>query len=241
MRRISVAVLLLAFAEGALAFSFHLNQMEFNSWPEYCKAKYVVTNVGSASPYVSQVSDQTIAKWGQRLGRTWPNIHHGCASMIWIVRSEQLAGKDEQQYAYALKQAAGESQYSIQRTNPQDPIYTKLVTVHARVEYALGKRDQAVQTLQSAIRNAPEVADSYAVLATLLYKQGKFSEAREILQSGVRKAKPPTAEMHYFLGLVLVKENNYAEATKHAKQAYALGYPLPGLKNKLRASGHWGQ
>lgn len=241
MKRSLTGLLLFAFTQVAMAYNFHLNQMEFNSWPEYCKAKYVITNIGSASEFANQVSEATISKWSHLLGDTWPNVHHGCAGLIWIVRAERLAGKNQQQYEFALREAANEAQFSIQRTNPSDPLYSKFVAVHARVAYAVGKKDQALQVLRLTIKKAPQVADSYAVLATFLFKEGKYDEARDVLQAGLARAKPVTAELHYFLGLVLLKKNDYEQAEKHAKAAYAQGYPLPGLRNKLKAAGHWTQ
>jgi len=241
MRRYFVGLLLFGFAHLAMGYSFTLNQIEWNSWPEYCKAKYVVTNVGEVSPFARQVSPDTIAKWKGRLGETWWNIHHGCAGMIWIVRAEKLEGKNAQQYQFAIKRAHDEAEYSLQRTPQTDPLYGKFIAVQARVAYAVGQGEQAIKLLRASIKNAPEVADSYAVLATFLYKQGKFAEARAVLEDGIAKVKPPTAEMHYFLGLILVKQKDYAPAEVQAKAAYALGYPLPGLKNKLKAAGHWSQ
>ena len=36
-----------------------------------------------------------------------------------------------------------------------------------------------------------------------------------------------------------VKKKEYEKASAHAQKAYALGFPLPGLKNKLKAAGKW--
>ncbi len=48
-----------------------------------------------------------------------------------------------------------------------------------------------------------------------------------------------SSEIHYFLGLTLVDLKRYEEAVEHARKAYALGYPLQGLRKKLKAAGHW--
>jgi tetratricopeptide (TPR) repeat protein len=45
--------------------------------------------------------------------------------------------------------------------------------------------------------------------------------------------KPDLAEAHYNLGLLYVDLGDYAKARKEADIAYAAGYPLQGLKNKL--------
>ena len=51
------------------------------------------------------------------------------------------------------------------------------------------------------------------------------------------KLDPNSAEAHYNLGLAYLAKKNNQAAFKQAKLAYQLGYPLPGLKNKLAAQG----
>jgi hypothetical protein len=50
---------------------------------------------------------------------------------------------------------------------------------------------------------------------------------------------PDSAEAHYNLGLLYVRSGEYAEARTHAGRAYALGYPLPGLRDQLDRAGQW--
>jgi len=47
------------------------------------------------------------------------------------------------------------------------------------------------------------------------------------------------AEVHYNLGLLYAAEEDYDRARQHAWQAYAAGYPLPGLRDRLKAAGQW--
>ena len=44
-------------------------------------------------------------------------------------------------------------------------------------------------------------------------------------------------EIHYFLGLAYLNLKDLDLASEHARRAYDLGYPLPGLRNKLAAAG----
>lgn len=50
---------------------------------------------------------------------------------------------------------------------------------------------------------------------------------------------PNNADVHYNLGLLQFEQGDYAAARKHAEAAYAAGYPLPGLRDKLRKAGQW--
>lgn len=47
------------------------------------------------------------------------------------------------------------------------------------------------------------------------------------------------ANIHYNLGLALIDLNRYDEALESAHKAYALGFPLPGLRDKLKRAGKW--
>ena len=50
---------------------------------------------------------------------------------------------------------------------------------------------------------------------------------------------PAMAEAFYNLGLLQVKTGDYEAALESARQAYGLGYPLPGLMKKLKKAGYW--
>ena len=50
---------------------------------------------------------------------------------------------------------------------------------------------------------------------------------------------PDSSELHYNLGLLLTNLDRHEDALSHAQRAYAMGFPLPGLKRRLIKSGHW--
>lgn len=240
MKKFVAAIIFSGFAGAAYGYSFSLNPAEWGTWPDYCKAKYVVTNVGAVSRYRRLVSQEFVKKWEGLMGYdTWPNIHHGCAGLIWITRAERLKGKNAQQFEHALNNAHSEATYSITRTDPSHPFWAKMAMVLARVDYNRGKTAHAIATLYKIAEQVPTLAESYTVLGAYLFREKKFAEAREVLERGIETVDKPTAEMHYFLGLVLLRQKDYAQAREQAEQAYSLGYPLPGLRNKLRSVGHW--
>ena len=57
--------------------------------------------------------------------------------------------------------------------------------------------------------------------------------------SAAEKLAPHSAELHYNFGLLYFDLKNYKEAVAQARQAYAKGFPLPGLKRKLQNIGAW--
>jgi len=55
---------------------------------------------------------------------------------------------------------------------------------------------------------------------------------------GDKMVEGRSAEIQYNLGLVLLELGDIEEAQIAARKAYELGYPLPGLRNKLKRMGH---
>jgi Flp pilus assembly protein TadD len=54
-----------------------------------------------------------------------------------------------------------------------------------------------------------------------------------------QKLMPESVELHYNLGLLYTSLARYDDALSEAHQAYAGGFPLMGLKNKLMRLGVW--
>jgi len=50
---------------------------------------------------------------------------------------------------------------------------------------------------------------------------------------------PNSAEVHYNMGLAYFEMDRFDDAVEHALKAYELGYPLPGLRNRLASVGKW--
>lgn len=69
-------------------------------------------------------------------------------------------------------------------------------------------------------------------------KTGDQEMARQHYEAALEIA-PNSAEVQYNVGLWLFDLKEYDRARSHAVKAYDLGYPLPGLRNKLRRVGAW--
>ncbi|MGK5065123.1 ABC transporter permease [Janthinobacterium sp. LB3P112] len=91
---------------------------------------------------------------------------------------------------------------------------------------------------ERAIAFAPHDVTARMVYGNYLLATGQDAMALEQLDSASRLA-PEQATIQYNLGLMYVKKKEYDKASAHAQKAYALGFPLPGLKNKLKAAGKW--
>lgn len=89
-----------------------------------------------------------------------------------------------------------------------------------------------------AIRFRPTDGVVRMVYGNYLLKAGKTDEAAEQLQTAVN-LQPENPTINYNLGLLYVQKKDYEQARIYAKKAYELGFPLPGLKNKLVEAGKW--
>jgi len=96
----------------------------------------------------------------------------------------------------------------------------------------------AEKYLNKAITLYPQYASTHVIYGIFLQKAGRLDDAILHYEDALR-LEPNASETHYNLGLALFKKGDQDGALKHAKRAYQLGYPLPGLRNKLIKAGKW--
>ncbi len=89
-----------------------------------------------------------------------------------------------------------------------------------------------------AIRFKPRDGIVRMVYGNYLLKAGQTDKATEQLKEAIH-LQPEDPTVNYNLGLLYVQKKDYEQAIIYAKKAYELGFPLPGLKNKLMEAGKW--
>lgn len=89
-----------------------------------------------------------------------------------------------------------------------------------------------------AIRMNTKDAQVRSIYSAFLSHRGRNKEALEQLEVAA-DLEPDNATILYNLGLFYLKQKNYEKAGRYAEKAYALDYPLPGLRNKLIQAGKW--
>jgi len=118
---------------------------------------------------------------------------------------------------------------------------------HHRALYTMGRyqRKQPFEHLEQdtlhsmscyfdrAIRMQPLDGTVYSLWAIYLHKDKKLDEAKIKYEKALEIDKD-NSEFQYNYGLLMFDMKNYDEARKHAEIAKKLGYPLPGLLNKLK-------
>ena len=87
-----------------------------------------------------------------------------------------------------------------------------------------------------ALRFAPDDAMVKTVYGLYLIKRNKHKDAVAQLEAALAQAGD-NANVHYNLGLAYFDLKQYDKALKSAHAAYRMGFPFPGLKNKLERVG----
>jgi tetratricopeptide (TPR) repeat protein len=91
---------------------------------------------------------------------------------------------------------------------------------------------------ERAITFTPNDPTLYYIFGIYLHKKKDYQRAHVAYDDALTLGAG-SAEFHYNLGLLLVDIGDYESARAHARKAYELGAPFPGLQNKLKKAGEW--
>lgn len=91
---------------------------------------------------------------------------------------------------------------------------------------------------ERAIRFAPDDETVRMLRGIYHAKIGDNEEALKDYMDALRIA-PDSSQIHYNIGLLYVKLKKFEQARVHARRAYDLGFPLPGLRDQLKRVGEW--
>jgi tetratricopeptide (TPR) repeat protein len=83
---------------------------------------------------------------------------------------------------------------------------------------------------------SPQDGTSFMLYGIYLARNRLDAEAAKQLEKAAQ-LMPDNVDVSYNLGLIYLELKDYDKAVAQAKLAYAAGYPLPGLKQKLAAAG----
>lgn len=90
-----------------------------------------------------------------------------------------------------------------------------------------------------AVRFRPDDLNVRVIYANFLIKRKRTAEAAAQLDLADKAGDAESANFYYNLGLALADVQRWERARVRANQAYELGFPLPGLKDKLIKAGQW--
>ncbi len=97
---------------------------------------------------------------------------------------------------------------------------------------------EAEPYFEKAIDAYPQHSETYLIYGVYLHRLGKIEDAAAKYKKAIEQDSR-SAEAYYNLGLALVALDRFDEANVAAHKAYALGHPLPGLKNELKSHDAW--
>lgn len=89
-----------------------------------------------------------------------------------------------------------------------------------------------------ALRFRNDDAVVKTIYASYLAKNGKSAEALGQLNEAARLGED-NANIIYNTGLIYFDLKDYEKSLSYAHQAYRMGFPLPGLRDKLKRAGKW--
>lgn len=107
-----------------------------------------------------------------------------------------------------------------------------------KTDLPVGARLRVHCYFQRAVRFAPEDAEVRAVYGYYFARRGKANEAKVQFEKAEELDQNKTnIAVYRAFGYLELKD--YEKALAAAKQAYASGYPLPGLRHRLERVGAW--
>ena len=211
---------------------------EFLAWPDYCQARFVQLPVGEQSQWATKISRAQIEIAKRAIGETaFLSIHHACAGSMWLERARYEKDKTRRNFMY--NQVTMETSYTLARVPETSPLMPGLLANMAAAARGLGNDDRAVEYLQHAVELLPENPATYVSLGLLYRSMGDLQKSRDVFVRGSKATGESSPELNYDFALLLLQLKEFPLAVHHARLAYSLGFPLPGLKNKLKKLGLW--
>ena len=118
------------------------------------------------------------------------------------------------------------------------PNHPQALQLQANALLRLGQATLIDGYFERAYKVSPDVAQLHVTHGVVLLQQNRVEAAIQQLQRGV-ELDDDSMNGHYNLGLALVRTKQFDEANRHAQRAYALGHPLPGLREQLQRAKAW--
>ncbi len=107
-----------------------------------------------------------------------------------------------------------------------------------KTEKPVGASHSVECYLQRAARFRSDDGMVSMIYATYLAKKGRGSDALKYLNQAVESGEG-SANLFYNSGLIYFDLKDYEKSLAYAQRAYLIGYPLPGLRDKLKKIGKW--
>jgi tetratricopeptide (TPR) repeat protein len=94
------------------------------------------------------------------------------------------------------------------------------------------------ESFARAVAVNPKVPGTYTARGIFLLREQRVKDSIASFRQAL-ELDPDSLNAHYNIGLAYIEAKEYELANQHAQKAYALGAPVPGLREKLKRAGHW--
>ena len=125
-----------------------------------------------------------------RYGPGWSHVHHYCWALTSIMRYDRFGNSRQAKAGYAMS-ALGDIRYVLNRVEPDFVLWADIVNKKTRLLIRERELDQAMASAREMLAAYPERADSYGLMAEVLFEVGRRGDARKILEEGETKVKDP--------------------------------------------------
>jgi tetratricopeptide (TPR) repeat protein len=215
-----------------------ISDAEFATWPQYCQSRYVTVPGGDRSRWAAAYPRTNIEASRKLLGQpTFERVHHYCYGLVWLERTKREG--DPNFKARYLTNAHDEVMFTHRGLSNDSPLLAKSYVAFAMIDMERGKFDSAIVNAREAVKARPTEPEGYSALAIIFRKNKQLENSRDILIQGDEALGGRSADINYNLGLIYLELGDTDNALARAHIAYAQGYPLPGLRNRLRKAGKW--
>lgn len=221
----------------ASAYNFTPTPEEFASWGLKCQAIYLTTQVGLRSEFVNLLPDSLLNEARSREKVTQAGSWHYCAGLIYFARYKRLPNSHNKKQ-YTLENAIKEVAFSANRVNKATPEFLEMNVYLGNLHVEKKDYQTALRKYDLVLKTNPSYWSAYLAKSILFNKQKNYQKALSTLTALPQKAQNSSAEIKYFIGLYYFKLGSYEQSTVYAREAYDMGYPLPGLKDLLKTKGY---
>lgn len=118
------------------------------------------------------------------------------------------------------------------------PNHPKALQLATEITIRMNQPRRADRFFIKAVELYPNQAQSWLLYGLHLHRTGRVAEAVKKYRHAL-ELDSSLVNARYNLGLALLKLGKLEKARAQAKRAYAVGYPLPGLRNALKSRGAW--
>ena len=235
-----VFLCLLVFGSINVSFALEPTEAEWQTWPPFCKAGFLASQWGKDSAtFRGRMPAEQVASYRRNHDSTVgiPGVHHFCMGMVDTNRARTMP-KQSNSRRETLDRAVSGIYYSFKDMTTAAPRYSLVTAHYGTALYLSGKRQQAFDAWQQGIEAKPASRESYLAMAEALLWEKKAQEALDVLLRYDQAKETDAADAEAFISHAYIELGLFDKAREHADKAYQLGYPLPGLRNKLeRLSG----